>query len=59
MYVARERGATWTLTPSLKLAAAKMEAPRQPLEKLERVKGIEPSYSAWKSPEFRSFQKPF
>jgi hypothetical protein len=27
MYVARERGATWTLTPSLKLAAAKMEAP--------------------------------
>jgi hypothetical protein len=34
-----------------------MEAPRQPLEKLERVKGIEPLYSAWKSPEFRNVFK--
>jgi len=26
----------------------------KPLKTLERVKGIEPSYSAWKSPDFRN-----
>jgi hypothetical protein len=54
--------------PAVDRARSKLRPPRnvklllsgaklQYLKTLERVKGIEPSYSAWKSPDFAMFSK--
>jgi hypothetical protein len=42
----------WHQNESLKIWAKSLKS------LLERVKGIEPSYSAWKSPEFRNVSRP-